>query len=165
MYKIFHLWIQKWSCILPNKGLTKLYFFNYSTICTTGTKGQAKFKVHLYFYNTGLHKEMKVIVPLCYLRKKQDELRESYSLRKEGLLNCLPEGSRVTRLLLGCVLSFDILWALTSQITLMLGKWVPMMFWAVLITCCIPFLPSAVHKPCQFVIKNETKAWYRQQDN
>ncbi len=33
----------------------------------------------------------------------------------------------------------------------MLSRWVPMMFWAVLITRCRALLSWAVHKPCQFV--------------
>ncbi len=57
---------------------------------------------------------------------------------------------------LGWVLSLSILWALsrhlTSLILLMLGTCVPMMFRAVLITCCRALLSWALHKPCQFVI-------------
>ncbi len=45
----------------------------------------------------------------------------------------LPEGSSVNRLLLGWVLSFHIPWTLcrnlTSPISLILSRWVPLMFW------------------------------------
>ena len=51
------------------------------------------------------------------------------------LLCVLPDGSRVNKLWLEWKLSVSILWALfrhlTSLISLMLGKWVPMMFHAV----------------------------------
>ena len=55
-------------------------------------------------------------------------------------LYLLTDGSRVNRLWLGWVLSFSVL---TSQISLMLGRKVPLMFWAVLMTLCRGMLSVA----------------------
>ena len=51
---------------------------------------------------------------------------------------------------------FSVLWALsrhvTSLLSLMLFRWVPMMLWAVLIAHYRDLMFSAVHEPYQFVI-------------
>lgn len=39
---------------------------------------------------------------------------------------------------------------LTSRMSLMPRRWIPVMFWMVLITLCGAVLSWAVHKPCQF---------------
>ncbi len=68
----------------------------------------------------------------------EDRLLWSLVVSQQILLYRLPDSSRENRLLLGWVLSFSILRTphrhLTSPhiISLMLGRWEPMMFWAVL---------------------------------
>lgn len=62
---------------------------------------------------------------------------------------------KINRLWLQWILSFNIHWALgrhlTSPISMKLGKWVPVMFWVVLITCCRALLSWAIHIPYQYV--------------
>ncbi len=70
----------------------------------------------------------------------------SLEVRQQKLLDLLPEGSKVVGYCgWGWVVSFHILWALRKHITspmcLMLCRWVPMMFCAVLIACCFNSLP------------------------
>ncbi len=129
--------------------------------------------IYLSLYNTGLYNEIQAVVPSCCTQKKpqtnkkgwnkkKDELRSftawgkkliwSLVVRQRTLLYRLPDGSRVSRLWLRWVLSFSSLWALRrpSPHSLMLGRWVPMMFWAVLITRCRALLSWAVTNPCHY---------------
>ncbi len=81
----------------------------------------------------------------------------SLMVQRRILLKRLLDGSKVNRLLLGWVLSFNILQALhrhlTSPMSLMLGRWVPMMLWAVLLTLLQspPVLDRAHHMPTKLV--------------
>lgn len=72
------------------------------------------------------------------------------------LLYHLSDSSRMNMLLLGWVLSFNILWGLclhlTSMISLMLSRWVQTMFWVVLLRAyCSALLSWATHKPFQCI--------------
>ncbi len=114
--------------------------------------------VYSPLYNTGLYNKMQAIVPSCYTHEKTQllfmvECRGSLTasgkkllcslvVQQQILLYHLPDGSWVNRLLLRWVLSFSILWTLHRQLTsLLIGRWVPMMFWEVLIPrCTILFL-------------------------
>ncbi len=51
-----------------------------------------------------------------------------------------------------CLLISFGLYADTSPISLIFGRWAPMMFWVFLITCCRAFLSWVVHKPRQIVM-------------
>ncbi len=88
--------------------------------------------IYWSFYSTGLHNEMQVVVPLCYTRKNifyveawrinweqawGKKLLGRLLVQQQILLNHLPASSRVNRLLLGWVLSFNILWALCRHLT------------------------------------------------
>ncbi len=76
--------------------------------------------------------------------------------QQQILLYLLPDGRRVNKLWVGWILSFCILWALhrhlSSLISLMVGKWVPVIFCAILITHCRVLLSWAMHVPSQFVM-------------
>ena len=54
----------------------------------------------------------------------------------------------------GCclVVSFGLWPDLNWLVTLMIGNWVPVVLWVVLITCIRAFLSWALHKPHQFVM-------------
>ena len=58
-------------------------------------------------------------------------------------------------------MSFSILWVLcrhlTSLMSLMLCRWVPVMFWAVLIICCRTFLSWALHTV--FPVNSSQENW------
>ncbi len=105
-----------------------------------------------------------------------EKLLYNLGVQQQILLYLLPDGNRVNRLWLGWVLSFSILQTLCMLsiplISIMLGRWVPMMFWVVLITHCRALLSWAVHKPrqsfnicsqdafyCSFVEVDENLAW------
>ena len=72
------------------------------------------------------------------------------------VLYLLSDGIRVNRQWIGWLLSYIILWALcrhlTSPIALMLCRWVPMIFWPVLLIRCRDFLSWTVHKARQFMM-------------
>ena len=66
----------------------------------------------------------------------------SLVVRQRILLYLLSDASRVNRLVAG----------VSVIILLIIGRWILMMFWMVLITLSKAFLSWAVHKPCQIVM-------------
>ena len=98
---------------------------------------------YIYFVKKSLDDELMI-----FWGKK---LLCSLVAQRQILLYPLPDGSRVNRLWMGWVMTFCILWDLCRHLTLPMSmifcRWLPVMFWEVLTTCCRSFLCWAVHEP------------------